>query len=342
MRPLLIEKEGPTGIITTTTATSLHPENETRMLSLGVKDTREQTAAVLAKMAENQSVATRDLSQWRAFQEWVAVGEKRVVIPYAVKLAKGVEPVAVRLRRDFRMILTLIEAHALLHRTLRGRDEAGRIVATIADYAAIYDLLADLITEGTGTSVNATVRETVAAVLELIGQGKDFVSHHEIADHMKLDRSVAGRRVRRAINEGYLQNLETHRKRKAQITLGDPLPEKKSVLPHPNLLSSPDPANPKCPSALPVDNEAISDASVGQTIFPKHTGSALDNHLENIGETARRALGHKDSGGLREGVHAEPPQGEVMTGRPNAEDIQDGGLELPTFLDRRQREVARQ
>jgi hypothetical protein len=121
MRPLLIEKEGPTGVITTTTATSLHPENETRMLSLGVKDTREQTAAVLEKMAHNQSAAVRDLSEWVAFQDWVALGEKRVIIPYAVALAKGIEPVAVRLRRDFRMILTLIESHALLHRESRAR-----------------------------------------------------------------------------------------------------------------------------------------------------------------------------------------------------------------------------
>jgi hypothetical protein len=44
MRPRLIEKQGPTGLIVTTTATRLHPENETRLLSLAVKDTREQTA----------------------------------------------------------------------------------------------------------------------------------------------------------------------------------------------------------------------------------------------------------------------------------------------------------
>ena len=36
LRPRRIEKEGPTGLITTTTAPKLHPENETRLLSLGV------------------------------------------------------------------------------------------------------------------------------------------------------------------------------------------------------------------------------------------------------------------------------------------------------------------
>ena len=36
----LIEREGPTGLIVTTTSLRLHPENETRMLSLTITDTR--------------------------------------------------------------------------------------------------------------------------------------------------------------------------------------------------------------------------------------------------------------------------------------------------------------
>jgi hypothetical protein len=49
--PKLIEREGPTGLIVTTTSVRLHPENETRMLSLTVSDTREQTAAVFRALA---------------------------------------------------------------------------------------------------------------------------------------------------------------------------------------------------------------------------------------------------------------------------------------------------
>jgi hypothetical protein len=55
-----------------------------------------------------------------------------------------VPPVAVRLRRDFRLLLSLIEAHALLHRERRDRDEQGRIVATRDDYATVRELVADL------------------------------------------------------------------------------------------------------------------------------------------------------------------------------------------------------
>src|SRR5215211_1206386 len=55
MKPRLIEREGPTGLIVTTTAVKLHPENETRLLSLTVTDTQEQTRAVMAALAEEVS-----------------------------------------------------------------------------------------------------------------------------------------------------------------------------------------------------------------------------------------------------------------------------------------------
>jgi hypothetical protein len=51
----------------------------------------------------------------------------------------------VRLRRDFSMLLSLIAAHALLHRSTRAVDEQGRIIATPADYAAVHDLVAKLL-----------------------------------------------------------------------------------------------------------------------------------------------------------------------------------------------------
>jgi hypothetical protein len=40
MKPRTIDRPGPTGLITMTTALNLHPENETRLLSLTVPDTQ--------------------------------------------------------------------------------------------------------------------------------------------------------------------------------------------------------------------------------------------------------------------------------------------------------------
>jgi len=63
VRARLIEREGPTGLITTTTRISLHPENETRMLSVNVTDTQEQTRNVFLALAESESREVPDFHQ---------------------------------------------------------------------------------------------------------------------------------------------------------------------------------------------------------------------------------------------------------------------------------------
>ena len=59
--------------------------------------------------------------------------ERRVVIPYAPDLAQLIPPKALRLRRDFRTVLSLIRAYAVLHQVNRARDGAGRVVASYSD-----------------------------------------------------------------------------------------------------------------------------------------------------------------------------------------------------------------
>src|ERR1700719_1993329 len=68
--PRLIEREGPTGLMVTTTNLRLHPENETRMLSLTITDTCEQTAAVFRAFARDGSSIATDLTRWHALQTW--------------------------------------------------------------------------------------------------------------------------------------------------------------------------------------------------------------------------------------------------------------------------------
>jgi hypothetical protein len=154
LRPRPIEREGPTGLIVTTTAAQLHPENETRLLSLTVADTPEQTRAVLRALAASGEAARAQdaaaLAPWQALQQWLATTERRVHVPFAEALAEQIPPVAVRLRRDFATLLSLVRAHALLHQATRPRDGAGRIVATLDDYRAVRALVADLLAERGG------------------------------------------------------------------------------------------------------------------------------------------------------------------------------------------------
>jgi hypothetical protein len=233
--PKLIEREGPTGLIVTTTSVRLHPENETRMLSLTVSDTREQTAAVIRALA-NGGADGADLSQWQALQTWLATSKCQVFIPYAAHLAEMVPPVAVRLRRDFKTVLTLIRAHALLHQACRQKDASGRIVAEIADYTAVRELVADLVAEGADAAIKPEVRETISAVAVLLAGGKAEVMQADIKKALKLDKSAMSRRVTAALDAGLLRNLEDRKGRPARLVLGDPLPEEIELLPKPDRL----------------------------------------------------------------------------------------------------------
>jgi hypothetical protein len=234
LRPRLIERQGPTGLLITTTAVKLHPENETRLLSLTVTDTQDQTRAVMAALAEEAGEAGPNFVPWHALQVWLEGAEHRVSIPYAKILADLVPPVAVRLRRDFGALLNLIRAHALLHQATRERDAEGRIVATIEDYSAVRELVVDLVGEGVEATVPATVRQTVEAVK---GLGKDSkgepVTVAELARELKLDRSAVSRRVRNAKDRGYLRDLEDNPRKPSRLIPGDDLPDNLQILPSP-------------------------------------------------------------------------------------------------------------
>jgi hypothetical protein len=193
-----------------------------------VDDTRDQTAAVMLGIAEDDE-GEPDLRRWHALQRWIELGDRRVDVPYARGLARMIDPVAVRLRRDFKALLTLIKAHALLHQASRRRDDEGRIVACHEDYAAVREVVADLISAGVQATVKATVRETVQAV-KAIG---DEPSQSQLARHLKIDQSAAQRRVREAVAGGWLRNLEDRKGRPARLVPGDDLPEDKELLPDP-------------------------------------------------------------------------------------------------------------
>jgi hypothetical protein len=242
LRARLIEREGPTGLLVTTTAARLHPENETRLLSLWVTDAPDRTRDVFRALASRATLSdgpsvTIDLESWRALQTWLANGEHRVAVPYAVHLAELIPPVAVRLRRDFGLLLTLIRAHAVLHRATRAETDDGAVIATLADYAAVRELTADLFADGVEATVSPATRETVAAVKALLSGRlgsngiEPSVSIAQLAKHLELDKGSVSRRVRVALDREYLRNLETRRGKPMRLVGGDAMPDELVILP---------------------------------------------------------------------------------------------------------------
>jgi hypothetical protein len=210
----MIEKHGPVTFLVTTTRNKLHPENETRMLSIEMDDSENQTRRVLDKVA--QVVGVGDIASvahkpWQDFQRWLAAGERRAVVPFAGAISDLIPKVAVRLRRDFPQVLCAIKAHALLHRDQRDRDEVGRIIADIdRDYATVRELMNAILAEGSGVAVSKATIETVEAVRQAtanLGE-KEGTSALEVARILRLDKSAAWRRLSAARTEGLIVNLE--------------------------------------------------------------------------------------------------------------------------------------
>jgi len=254
MQARLIEREGPTGLILTTTVVTLHPENATRLLCIPVSDSPAQTQRVLLALAKSandtKQNSSPDMERWHALQDWLSLAEHRVYIPYADALASLIPPVAVRLRRDFGAILNLIKAHAILHQANRARDDEGRIVAELEDYRVVRELVNDLVSQGVEQTVPTTVRATVNAVFQAcqldappdsrpvsrLNAEPITASVAQVAKALSLERSSASRRINQALGLGYLKNLETKEGRPLRLVLGDSLPGERTIMPTPEEL----------------------------------------------------------------------------------------------------------
>jgi hypothetical protein len=237
-----IEKNGPTGLLMTTTRAGVDPELETRCLSFVTDDSPEQTRRVFEALAalEDEDDTRIDFARWHQLQRWLAEhGENRVKIPFVDALAALTPTSAPRLRRDFVSLVSLVRAHAVLHQLTRERDKRGRILATIeGDYAAVHALLDELVAEGVEASVSAATRETVEAVRELLDENEhaEHVSVRKISDRVGVGRSATYDRVKRGLAAGYLVNLAGEHERGLKIALGAELPAGGSFLPTPEEL----------------------------------------------------------------------------------------------------------
>jgi hypothetical protein len=251
----LLEKKGPTGFITTTTKIQLHPENETRLLSIDISDDPDQTKQILFRIAQNAMGGgeIKPVSEkYIDYQQWLEkLGNKKVVIPYARVLAEETKPSAVRLRRDFSMVLNVIKVISIIYQQQRQVDANGCIIATLDDYRLAYDLLSKRINEGAESSIKPIIRETFVAVEKLLnsndsnsvgsfmnknGDRQVYVDIKTLADALGLDTSSTSRRVTQAIKSGFLENLETQRGKRSKIVLGKPIPADDSILPTPEEL----------------------------------------------------------------------------------------------------------
>ena len=184
LQPRTIEREGPTGLITTTTAVKLHPENETRLLSLTIADSPEQTKAVLLAQARPALDVGPLREPWQDLQTYLDGANHATVVPYAEQLAEQIPPVAVRLRRDFPALLA--------------REEEGVPAEVAVEYLRELPVTWAKATGGTGRQLVADAlfeRIEVLGLQEATAHLSEHAVRHGFAEALpeEFGISVSGR-----------------------------------------------------------------------------------------------------------------------------------------------------
>lgn len=242
----VFRKEGPTGVIFTTTEAKLHPEDETRIISRWIDGGEEANRAVLLAQALELGQGNRRkpvIEPWHALHDWVEADPKLVTIPFAGDLAEMVDATEDRIKRDFPQILSLVRAHARLHQANRQINGDGKIVAEQRDYAAVWGLLGDAMEMAAGAMVEPQVAqlvEMVTSVTDSRAKHRDGVPLHVIAEKHAGDVSKgkgwASKWINRTLAKGYLFN-DSRPGHPMKLLPGDPLPGARRILPTPEELA---------------------------------------------------------------------------------------------------------
>lgn len=222
-----INKPGPTTLLTTSTR-RLGAQLDTRLFCLEVPDDQAQTAQALRTQAalELAGGTPPPPNELLAFQSYLqASAPWEVVVPFAESLAAHLasQPQETRIVRDFARLLSLIKAATVICQAQRHRDERGRLVADLADYETVFELVAEIY-RASSSGAGCKVREVVAAVADHLAKGHPHASQADIQLALGLSKASVSRRVGAAKRGRWLVDDETRKGHPAKLQIGEQLP----------------------------------------------------------------------------------------------------------------------
>jgi hypothetical protein len=169
-----IEQEGPIAFSESTTAPHIDEEDANRCLLLTTDETEAQTKRILGATASaasgaNRADAERVIAVHHAIQR--TIPRVDVIVPYAEAIAEHYPTARLESRRDFRHLLQLINATALLHFRQRERESSGAVLATMADYTAAEELAREPL-GAAASGLTAGARDLLARLRETFEQSE--------------------------------------------------------------------------------------------------------------------------------------------------------------------------
>ena len=224
-----VQKPGPTVMITTSTR-SLGAQLSTRLFTLEIPDSKEQITAALETQAVLETKGLKPLDgALVSFQHYLQLkAPLKVIVPFAGELAKAMSEMtsAPRILRDFARLLSLIKSVAIIRHHWRQTDNESRLVAILADYGTVRELVNDMYIDS-NTGANNEIRRLVKAVkaLDASRTEGERITVTKLATYLDTSKMAASRRAKKALKEGWLLNRESRRGYPADFTSDEPMPE---------------------------------------------------------------------------------------------------------------------
>jgi hypothetical protein len=217
-----IEKEGPTGFVTTTTASQIHAENDTRNISMFPDQSSAQTSRVYesvdARYLGIQPIQETELKPWHDAQ--LLLEQLPVYIPFVKSFRKYFPSHIVRTRRDYGHFLAVLEAVAFLHQKQREVVELNGkkfIRATLADAyitkTIVEDTLSKSIYELPEKSIEVIEKARILVkkndeedydAIQITDDKKTTFKISDLAKSLGWDRDTVAKWMKPAVRKGYL------------------------------------------------------------------------------------------------------------------------------------------
>jgi hypothetical protein len=192
-----------------------------------------------------------------AFQRYLQLKTPiTVVVPFARDLAQaiGKSATASRIIRDFTRLISLVKVIAVIRQYQREIDSSGRIVATIADYETVRELINDMYVDSS-TGVTKEIQELIETVsyLNSIKVEGEKITNTAISKSLGIGVTQVTRKTRKAIKSGWLINREQRKSYPADYELGEALPEVEGL----PLLSAVDTVEMECVKQFSLENDRV-------------------------------------------------------------------------------------
>tara|TARA_B100000315_G_C14540971_1_gene570847 strand:+ start:165 stop:1121 length:957 start_codon:yes stop_codon:yes gene_type:complete len=206
----------------------------TRLFTLEIGESKEQIGAALETQAAIEMEGTKPLegvlASFQAYLQLKAPFE--VVVPYAGELANAMKKMvsAPRILRDFARLLSLIKSVAIIRHHQRKTNTEGRLMATLADYDTVRELVNDMYIDST-TGATSEIQKLIAAVKAIdVGRTEgERITVQKLATYLDINKMAVSRWAKRAQRENWLVNKESRKGYHADFTIGEAMPETKGL-----------------------------------------------------------------------------------------------------------------